>query len=68
VRTVAVLIGLAAFAGLVVMAVAGVTAATAVLVTGAAVVGMIALGSLLGARRTPEVSPDREDRNRTREG
>jgi drug/metabolite transporter (DMT)-like permease len=67
-RAAAVLIGLGVFAGLIVMAVAGVTAATAVLVTAAAMLAMIALGSLLGARRTPGASPDAEDRKRTLEG
>jgi hypothetical protein len=45
-----VLLGLAAFAGLVVMSIAGFTAATALLVAGVAIVVMIALGSILGGR------------------
>jgi len=52
-----VVLGLAGVAALVVLAVAGVTAATAVLVTGAAVVGMIVLGSVMGGRRTPNRAP-----------
>jgi hypothetical protein len=50
VRTLALLGGVAALALVLSMAVAGVGAATAVLVTGVALVGMIALGSTLGGR------------------
>ena len=50
-------LGVIALGLLVVLAVAGVTAATAVLVTGAAVLAMIVLGNQLGARRTPERAP-----------
>jgi hypothetical protein len=53
----AVVLGLAAFGGLIVLAVAGVTGATAVLVTGGAVVAMIGLGNLVGGRRTPDRAP-----------
>ncbi len=56
-RVAAVLLGLALFAGLVVLAVAGVTAATAVLVTAAAVVVMIGLGNAVGGRHTPNRAP-----------
>ena len=57
VKTVAFVLGLAALGGLVVLAVAGVTGATAVLVTGAAIVVMIALGNILGGRTTPNRPP-----------
>jgi small neutral amino acid transporter SnatA (MarC family) len=53
----AVVLGLAAFGGLIVLAVAGVSGATAVLVTGGAVVAMIGLGNLVGGRRTPDRAP-----------
>ena len=56
-RTLAVLLGLLGVAGLVVLAVAGVTGATAILVTGAAVLAMIGLGSVVGGRRTPARPP-----------
>ena len=56
-RVVAVVLGLAAFAGLLVLAVAGVSGATAVLVTGGAVVAMIGLGNLVGGRHTPDRAP-----------
>jgi hypothetical protein len=57
VRVAAVVLGLATFGGLVVLAVAGVSGATAVLVTGGAVVAMIGLGNLVGGRRTPDRAP-----------
>jgi hypothetical protein len=57
VRVAAVILGLALFGGLVVLAVAGVTAATAVLVTAAAVVAMIGLGNAVGGRSTPNRAP-----------
>ena len=50
-------LGLCAFGGLIVLAVAGVSAATAVLVTGAAVVAMIGLGNMVGGRKTPDRAP-----------
>jgi hypothetical protein len=53
----AVILSLAAFAGLIVLAVAGVSGATAVLVTAGAVVGMVALGNLVGGRHTPNRAP-----------
>jgi hypothetical protein len=56
-KTAAVVLGLAAFGGLIVLAVAGVSGATAVLVTGGAVVAMIGLGNLVGGRRTPDRAP-----------
>jgi len=56
-RVAAVFLGLAAFAGLIVLAVAGVSGATAVLVTAGAVVGMVALGNLVGGRHTPDRAP-----------
>ena len=52
-RVAAVVLGLAAFGGLIVLAVAGVSGATAVLVTGGAVVAMIGLGNAVGGRHTP---------------
>jgi hypothetical protein len=57
VRVAAVILGLVLFGGLVVLAVAGVSAATAVLVTGAAVVAMIGLGNAVGGRQTPNRAP-----------
>lgn len=52
------LLGLVAFGGLVVLAIAGLTAATAILVTAFAIVGMIALGGAVGGRRsTPNRVP-----------
>jgi drug/metabolite transporter (DMT)-like permease len=51
------LLGLVAVGGLIVMAVAGMTAALGVLVTAVAIVGMIALGNLLGGRTTPDRPP-----------
>ena len=56
-KAAAVVLGLAIFGGLVVLAVAGVSGATAVLVTGAAIVVMIALGNILGGRTTPSRAP-----------
>jgi hypothetical protein len=56
-KTAAWLLGLAGFGGLVVLAVAGVSAATAVLVTAGAVVAMLWLGNLVGGRRTPNRPP-----------
>jgi len=58
-KVAAVLLGLAAFGALIVLAVAGVSAATAVLLTGGAVVAMIGLGSAVGGRHTPDRSPYR---------
>jgi drug/metabolite transporter (DMT)-like permease len=58
VRVAAVVLGLVLFGGLVVLAVAGVSGATAVLVTAAAVVVMIGLGNLVGGRKTPDRAPD----------
>jgi len=52
-----VVFGVLVLGALVVLAVAGVTGATAVLVTVAAIVGMIGLGSKLGARHTPDRAP-----------
>jgi hypothetical protein len=57
VRIAAVVLGLAAFGGLVVLAVAGVSGASAVLITGAAVVAMIGLGNAVGGRHTPNRAP-----------
>jgi len=60
-RVAAVLLGLALFAGLVVLAVAGVSGATAVLITGGAVVAMIGLGNAVGGRHTPNRAPYRPE-------
>jgi hypothetical protein len=49
--------GVAVVAGLVVLAVAGSRGATAILVTGVALVGMIALGSSMGGRHTANTPP-----------
>jgi sugar phosphate permease len=57
VRVAAVFLGLALFGGLIVLAVAGVTGATAILVTAGAVVAMIGLGNAVGGRHTPDRSP-----------
>jgi hypothetical protein len=46
-------------AGVIVLAVAGVAGATAVLITAVALVGMIALGGVMGGRHTPHVAPRR---------
>jgi len=56
-RVAAALLGIALFAGLIVLAVAGVSAATAVLVTAGAVVAMIGLGNAVGGRQTPNRAP-----------
>jgi hypothetical protein len=61
VRVAAVLFGLALFAGLVVLAVAGVSGASAVLITAGAVVAMIGLGNAVGGRHTPNRAPYRPD-------
>jgi hypothetical protein len=53
----AVILGLAAFGGLIVLAVAGVSGASAVLITGGAVVAMIGLGNAVGGRHTPNRAP-----------
>jgi predicted lipid-binding transport protein (Tim44 family) len=61
--------GLAAFGGLIVLAVAGVSSATAVLFTAVAIVGMIALGNILGGRTTPNRAPHAApDRNHAPHG
>ncbi|MGA2519403.1 MAG: hypothetical protein ABSG81_01115 [Acidimicrobiales bacterium] len=52
-------LGLAVLGGLVVLAVAGVSGATAVLITAAALLAMIALGNILGGRKTPDRAPYR---------
>lgn len=51
------LLGLLGFGGLIVLSVAGVKAAIAILVTSGTIVGMIALGNLLGGRTTPDRAP-----------
>lgn len=56
------IIGLVAFGGLIVLSVAGVTAALAILVTAGAIVGMIAMGNLIGGRTTPNRPPHGDDR------
>jgi len=57
VRTLAVILGVVALGALIVLAVAGVAGATAVLVTGGAVLAMIVLGNFVAGRRTPEGPP-----------
>ena len=53
----AAVLGVVLFGGLVVLAIAGVSAATAVIITAAAVVLMIGLGNAVGGRHTPNRSP-----------
>jgi len=60
VRIAAGIFGLALFGGLIVLAVAGVTGATAILVTAGAVVAMIGLGNAVGGRHTPNRAPYRQ--------
>jgi len=60
--------GLVVLGGLIVLSVAGMTAAVGVLVTVVAIVGMLALGNLLGGRTTPELRPYQVDRNSKSEG
>jgi hypothetical protein len=56
-RVAAAVLGVVLFGGLIVLAIAGVTAATAVIITAAAVVVMIGLGNAVGGRHTPNRSP-----------
>jgi len=49
--------GVVVLAGLIVLAVAGTSGATAILVTGVALVGMIALGGTMGGRHTAKAPP-----------
>ncbi len=56
-RVVAYVLAAALAGGLAVLAVAGVPAATAVLVTGGAVLALIVLGGSVGGRRTPTRRP-----------
>jgi hypothetical protein len=56
-KTVAAVGGVVVFAGLIVMAVAGIAGATAVLVTLGALLAMIFLGGQMGGRHTPNVPP-----------
>jgi hypothetical protein len=49
--------GLVVLGGLIVLAVAGISGATAILVTVAALIAMIALGGVIGGRHTPNVRP-----------
>jgi peptidoglycan/LPS O-acetylase OafA/YrhL len=53
-KAAAVVIGVLAVAGLIVLAVAGMSGALGVLLTAGAVVCMVALGGVLGGRHTPE--------------
>jgi hypothetical protein len=50
-------LGVVALGALITLAVAGVTGATAVLVTGAALLAMIGLGNFVAGRHTPEGPP-----------
>ena len=52
-------LGLCALGGLIVLSVAGVTAAIGVLVTAVAIFAMIVLGGLMGGRNTPDRPPYR---------
>jgi hypothetical protein len=56
-RVAAAILGVVLFGGLIVLAIAGVSAATAVIITAAAVVVMIGLGNAVGGRHTPNRSP-----------
>jgi len=56
-KVVAWVLGLLTLAGLIVLSIAGLTAALAILLTAVALVVMIGLGSILGGRRTPEGEP-----------
>ena len=56
-RTIAVILGLLVVGALIVLAVAGVSGATAILVTAAAVLGMIFLGNIVAGRNTPNRAP-----------
>jgi hypothetical protein len=51
------IIGLIAFGGLIFLSIAGVTAAVAIIITAVAIVSMIALGSIVGGRNTPNRAP-----------
>jgi hypothetical protein len=57
VKVLAWLIGFVALGGLIVLAVAGLSGATAILVTAVAIVAMIGLGNALGGRHTPNRTP-----------
>jgi hypothetical protein len=59
VKAVAWVGGVLAVAGFVVLAVAGITGATAILITAVALVAMIGLGGTMGGRHTPNVPPVR---------
>ncbi len=50
-RALAIIFGVAVLAGMITMAAAGITWAIEILVTGAALVGMIVIGTRLGGRR-----------------
>jgi uncharacterized iron-regulated membrane protein len=56
-RIAAWVLGVLTLAGLIVLSIAGLSAALAILLTALSIVVMIALGSILGARRTPEGEP-----------
>ena len=58
--------GAAVLGGLIVLAVAGISGATAVLVTVVALVVMVALGGVVGGRRTPNVAPAPRPETETR--
>jgi predicted lipid-binding transport protein (Tim44 family) len=62
VKVVGWLLGIVAFGGLIVMSIAGATAAVGVLVTAIAIVAMIALGNLLGGRTTANRQPYQGDK------
>ncbi|HXX89129.1 MAG TPA: hypothetical protein VEI83_02765 [Acidimicrobiales bacterium] len=50
-------LALLALAGLIVLSVAGLSGALAILLTAVVLVAMVALGSLLGGRKTPDRAP-----------
>jgi hypothetical protein len=56
-RTVAWVGAIIVLAGLIILAVAGISGATAILVTAVALTAMIGLGSTMGGRHTPNVEP-----------
>jgi len=56
-RVLAYLLGLAVLSLVVILALAGVTAAVALVVTAVVMVALIAMGSLMGGRRRPTTAP-----------
>ena len=56
-KVLAWVLGVVTVAGLIVLSIAGMTAALVILLTAVAIFVMIALGSVLGARHTPAGEP-----------